>query len=405
MQDEVSHRTRRIQREPVFQGKRRIPGLYSYLAADGTLSYPWSRRVDGKMRRGVLETTGRVGQERKTDAINEYHGLFADIQRGDVELGDRSVTVAALAASYLEREEGVLGTRAARTLELHRQRLNDHVIPALGGNTKAADVRVQQLRKMIDTLKTKKTNDGKRRLSGSTIRGCISATSAMFRHGVRNVGCVPRNPVRDLDRGDLPSRKRRSKPRYLTVGQVESIFAEMTDVFRPVAATCFWTGMRISETLALRWRDIDFDAGAIDVPGTKTEGAEAPVPLLPALVRELRAHRERQATRGFDRIRSDALVFQTSSGKSPGRRNALRALQTAAVNAELVAEGQEPVGLHDLRHSLAANSFALGLTDVEVSRLLRHANPRVTLTVYADLVEGEMSTKLGQKLAAEGFGS
>src|SRR5215831_2101100 len=147
-------------RVPVSQGKQRIPGLYSYLAADGTLSYPWSRRVDGKMRRGVLETTGRVGQERKTEAVNEYHGLFTDVRRGDIELGDRNVTIAALAASYLEREEGVLGTLAVRTLELHRQRLNDHVIPALGANTKAADVRVQQLRKMIDTLKTKKTHDG-----------------------------------------------------------------------------------------------------------------------------------------------------------------------------------------------------------------------------------------------------
>jgi hypothetical protein len=57
----------------------------------------------------------------------------------------------------------------------------------------------------------------------------------------------------------------------------------------------------------------------------------------------------------------------------PHRRGALRALQTAAVNAGLVKNGQEPVGLDDLRHSLAANSFGLGLTDVEVARLLRHA--------------------------------
>ena len=29
-----------------------------------------------------------------------------------LELGDRTVTIAALATSYLDREEGVLGTRA-----------------------------------------------------------------------------------------------------------------------------------------------------------------------------------------------------------------------------------------------------------------------------------------------------
>jgi integrase len=176
----------------------------------------------------------------------------------------------------------------------------------------------------------------------------------------------------------------------------------MTDVFRPVAATCFWGALRISEALRLTWAHIEFEAETIQVPGTKTEASEASVPLLPALARELRAHRERQAGEGFDRIRSSALVFQTLRGESPGRRNALRALQTAAEKAGLRGEGQEPVGLHDLRHSLAANSFALGLNDVEVARLLRHANPRVTMTIYAGLVDEEAS-KLGEKLTAGGF--
>jgi hypothetical protein len=53
---------------------------------------------------------------------------------------------------------------------------------------------------------------------------------------------------------------------------------------------------------------------------------------------------------------------------------------------------------------LAANAFALNLTDVEVARLLRHANARVTTTVYAGLVEGE-AAKLGERLAAGGFGA
>ena len=54
-----------------------------------------------------------------------------------------------------------------------------------------------------------------------------------------------------------------------------------------------------------------------------------------------------------------------------------------------------------LRHSLAANAFALGLSPVEVSKLLRHANPQVTLTVYAGLA-GDHVEVLGKKLAALG---
>lgn len=189
----------------------------------------------------------------------------------------------------------MLGTRSKRTIELHEQQLRDHVLPLLGPRTKACDVTAVHLRPMIDML----TAHG---LAGSSVRGCVSAASAMFRHGVRDLGALPRNPVRDLDRGDRPSGKRQSEPRYLTVAQVESIFAEMTDVFRPVAATCFWAALRISEALALRWEHIDFKAEMIAVPGTKTEASEDDVPLLPVLARELQAHRALQAANGFERV-------------------------------------------------------------------------------------------------------
>jgi integrase len=84
--------------------------------------------------------------------------------------------------------------------------------------------------------------------------------------------------------------------------------------------------------------------------------------------------------------------------------NLLRAVHNAAQRAGLVQEGQEPVGCHDLRHSLAANAFALGLSPTEVARLLRHANPRVTLTAYAGLTDDAVAT-LGEKMAALGGAS
>ena len=139
-------------------------------------------------------------------------------------------------------------------------------------------------------------------------------------------------------------------------------------------------------------------------PGTKTEASDASVPVLPALERELRAHRERQAVQGFDRIRPRALVFQTPPRTRPAAERASCAPDRARSNAGLGGTNQEPVGLHDLHHSLAANSFALGLTHMELARLLRHADPKVTLTVYAGLTDKAVA-KLGEKLTSGGFGS
>ena len=318
------------------------------------------------------------------------------VRTGEIVVGQR-MTVSELAASFFERESGALGARSNRTIDLYRQRVNHHLLPSLG-RMQVGDVRAQHLRRLVDQLV-------QRGLSGSTVRGTITAASAVFRHGVRDIGVIGRNPTRDLERGDLPSAKRQTEPRYLSVVQVERLLDRMTDNFRPVAAVCFWGAARVSEALALRWQHVDFEAGTLCIPGTKTAGSEATVPLLPTLQRELSAHRDRQGRKSFACIRPDELLFQTQTGKSPGRRNALRAVQKAAVAAGLVQDGEQPVGAHDLRHSLAANAFALGLSAPEVAALLRHSNPRVTLGFYAGLMEGDVATKLGERLAAGGFGS
>jgi integrase len=45
--------------------------------------------------------------------------------------------------------------------------------------------------------------------------------------------------------------------------------------------------------------------------------------------------------------------------------------------------GIRRVRLHDLRHSFASNLLATGWDVVTVSKLLGHANPQITLTIYA----------------------
>ena len=105
----------------------------------------------------------------------------------------------------------------------------------------------------------------------------------------------------------------------------------MTDTFRPVAMACAYTGLRVSEALGLRWRDVDLDADTLDVTGqlgnagerlatTKTQASAATVRVLPALRRELKAHRSRQAARNIALVGPDALVFTTTSGKPQSRR-------------------------------------------------------------------------------------
>jgi integrase len=353
------------------------PNLYRQV---GTDRYRFARMADGV---SVFE---RFTSPTLTEAKKHADALRT---RKPSSFGDKSVTVEALAKSYLDTCAEKL---AATTVVVRRHLLNHHVVPALGPRMKAVDVEPAHLRRMIRKL----TDNG---LAGASVRSCVASASAMFAHGVRDLAAIPRNPARELEHGDRPSAMRQTEPRYLSVAEVAQLLAKMSDESRPIAATCFWAALRVSEALSLRWSDIDFEAKLIRVPGTKTKASKASVPLLPALAAELKAHRERQASQGFDRIGTAALVFQTATGLSPGRRNVLRAVTNAGRRAGLQPEGIEPVGVHDLRHSFAAHALNGGLSMVEAARVLRHANPHVTAAIYAGMTDEAVSA-LGSKLEA-----
>jgi len=392
-------------RRPVHLGSRRVPGLYERTLADGSTVFEVQFRAGKQVHRRRLTATT------KTDAAAELRALRVDFERGERYRSDAlAPTVNDLASDWLAHLESRVGHRdpakrySARTVSLYRDRLRLHVQPTLGHRV-AADLTAADLRRLLDSL-------GK--LAPGTVTSILSIVSGMLRYGVKQ-GALERNVARDLDRDDRPSVKRETEPRYLDAAQVSALLSEMTDTFRPVAATCAYAGLRVSEALGLRWRDLDLKAGTLTVDGQlgatgervpwlKSASSAATVPMLPALVAELKAHRSRVAGRNLARMHTDALVFTTSRGKPQSRRNALRAVQTAATAAGLNGDGVEPVGLHDLRHSLVACALAAGLTLPEAAVLARHANAKVTASIYAGVVESARET-IAERLAEAGYGS
>ena len=94
-----------------------------------------------------------------------------------------------------------------------------------------------------------------------------------------------------------PGVGRLTEPRYLSADELDGLLGNMGDTFRPIAATCTFAALRVSEALGLRWRDLDLQAGTLTVSGqlgadgervpVKSTASAATVELLPALVREL----------------------------------------------------------------------------------------------------------------------
>lgn len=356
-------------RRPVVYRGERIAGLYERDTGDGRLVYELRQKIGGRNGKAIRRT---LEATTPTDAIREARAAAARaVEDGLPVVGRRDLSLRELRDSFEDWARGPASTLAASTVDLYVLRLDRHVLPALGTTTRADTVTPAHLRATIDRLRV-------RGHSGSSVRGCLAATSALFRHGVRR-DLVATNPVRLLERGDLPSSKRTTEPRYLDATQIAALLDELGPEFRPVAATCAYAGLRISETLALRWSDVDLDGAMLNVPGTKTAGSAAPVPMTAELVRELRDHRRRLLD--LSRLQPTARLFPNH------RRNALRAVHAAGDRAGLNPDGVEKVGLHDLRHSCGGLLFAANVPAPTVAAILRHSDVRTTLTVYAGLVE------------------
>lgn len=390
-----------LTRRPVYSGSRRVQGLYERKLADGRTVYDAALRLGGKGRRHRLEA------RTKTDAINELRALRVDYERGEQHRSPAAgLRLDDLVCDYLAHlrlrvnETDPRRRRSPRTVEHYEGQLRLHVLP-LFGHLPAAELTVADVRRLLDAL-------GAKRLAPRSRSGLLGILSSVLTFGVRH-GVVAHNVVHDLARDDRPGAQRKSEPRYLSPEEVEFLLGNMSDTFRPVAATCAYAGLRLSEALGLRWRDMDFVAETLTVSaqlgpdGTrvplKTAASAATVPLLPKLAAELKAHRSRVAGQALARVQSEALVFTTSRGRPHGRRNVLRAVYAAGDAAGLNGEDRERVGVHDLRHSFVAVALAAGLTLPEAAALARHANPRVTATVYAGLTDTGRAG-LGAKLAA-----
>ena len=390
-------------RKPVYSGNRRVPGLLERTLADGAVVFEARLRLGGSVRRVRLDATT------KTDAIAELRALQVDFDRGEQHRSGAGLTLDELADDYLTHLRARVGDtdprrrRSPRTVKHYEEQLRLHVRPLLGRRT-AADLTAADVRRLLDVLAAK-------RLSPSSRTGLLNILSGCLAYGVKQ-GAVERNVVRDLDREDRPTAARMTEPRYLTADELERLLAGIGDTFRPVAASCAYAGLRLSEALGLRWQDVDLKAGTLTVTAQlgpngervplKTAASAASVPLLPALADELRAHRSRVAGQALARVQPDALVFTTSRGRPHGRRNVLRAVYAAGDAAGLNGPEREPVGVHDLRHSFVALALAAGMTLPEAAALARHANPRVTAAVYAGLT-AESREQLGAKLA-QAFG-
>lgn len=237
------------------------------------------------------------------------------------------------------------------------------------GSRRATELSPSDVARLISRLKL----DGKKTW---TVKKIMSPLNGAYRVAVRD-GLVGSNPVEKLLPSERPKGDQREM-RCLPQGDIGKLLeATSTKRWKALFALLCFTGLRISEALALTWDDVLEDR--VIVRGGKTDSAKREVMLIPSVRRLLVSYRLTQTP-------GATLVFGTRENRSPGRREALRALRVAEEKASL-----PNYTLHELRHTFASILISQGEPLTLIARQMGHADPGITLKTYAHLFEEQES--------------
>jgi integrase len=265
------------------------------------------------------------------------------------------------------------GKRSPTSLDTYRRAIKNHVLPALGeirigeANTPRIDTAISQI---------------KATAGAPTAKTCRAVISGAMKLAVR-YGAISVNPVREVDAIEAQAK---NPPRSLTSEEVTLLRKHLATDDRAVQGDLpdlvtfmLGTGVRIGESLAVLWSQVDLDAGTVEITSTivrlKGEG----------LLRKRTKSRAGQRllhlpdwavavlrTRHAAGIRLDGPVFADTIGGFRDPTNVRRSLRTAL----------SPVGStarRDLGLSLRALRRETGLSRKQVATTLTWPQTRIEL--------------------------
>ncbi len=215
---------------------------------------------------------------------------------------------------------------------------------------------------------------------GSAVTARKLRTSPML--GVQTTPKVHQREIRVFDDNELASLFRHLKGRPL---------------YMPVLLAAS-TGLRRGEILALRWSDLDLDRATLQVAqvveqtkegvrvkGPKTDRSRRTVALPERLVDELQTHRKAQAEWCLKLgLGKSDLVFPSWTGQLQNPRGFSKAFSREVIAAKL-----PHFTFHGLRHTHITHLLRSGVPVHVVSARAGHANPTVTLNIYAHMLPGQ----------------
>ncbi|HIT84353.1 MAG TPA: site-specific integrase [Candidatus Ornithomonoglobus intestinigallinarum] len=293
---------------------------------------------------------------------------------------------------WLEKEEGAIDII---TFESYKQHVEKHIIPYF----EPLDLRLQQVTfEHIEKYYSYKLHNGrldgkKGGLSRDSIKRHGVVLSLIFKDAVKRE-LIKQNPC---EFAKIPKAQKSKNINYYTKEQCQTLLDIIKgEPLHDMVYITFLYGLRRSELVGLRWRDINFSAGTVTIchtivangivvekDKTKSQASNRVYPLLDDVREMLLNIKEKQKADkklyGKKYINS-GYVFTNEEGKPyypdyPSKRL-----------IKIIKRNNLPrITWHDLRHSCASALLNENWSMKDISDWLGHADISTTMNIYAHL--------------------
>jgi integrase len=327
-----------------------------------------------------------LGYFTKRTAEAALDEILADARRGCLAGSVRTgATFADACADFLQWIEHDR-QRKRSTLNDYRSAVRAHLLPAFG-SLPLERVTTPAIERWRVSLVTEGL------LSNRSINKLLTILHGVFERA-RKVWRLPVNPVVEVQR--QPRKKRVSIDVYSAEEVLALVRCAASEQDGALYLTAAFTGLRMGELLALRWRDVDFELQAVRVRASYTHRQlDTPknrtgrtVPLIDLVAGELARLSQREAW-----TNPDELVFPGEDGghldDSALRRRYKRARAAA---------GLRPLRFHDLRHTFGTHAIRTA-DPRELQQWMGHASFSTTEVYLSYKPQADAARRLAQAFA------
>jgi len=341
----------------------------------------------GKRKQQTLTVRGS-----KKDAERELRAVLTRIE-GGAHVKPAKMTVGEYLGSWLR--DYVATNTAPSTTDGYSDIVRAHLIPAFGSLPLMA-LQPSHIQAYYGRMLESGRRDGKGGLSAQTVKHHHRVLYEALKHAVKH-GVLIRNVAEAVD----PPRPDGKEMATLEPDDVHPLLnAAHETPYYTLFYTAIYTGLRRSELLGLRWRDVDLDLATLSVVQTlhyvpkkgytfrepKTKRSRRLVDLSPSLallLREHRANQELERTLLGRLLKPDDLVFSYPDGTPLPPNSVTKAFHKLAQSL-----GLSNIRLHDLRHTHATLMLRQGVHPKVVSERLGHSSVAITLDTYSHVLPG-----------------